>query len=170
MRWSYLCQSLLSLSQGHRQREDGLIERPSQFKPGKYCGLAEVCPGRREEDSTVRPGPSFSSQAPRAGPEAFFRPTSPGRTGQGGTVAEHSLPQVHLLCVNVAREPRGKASLRHQDPRPALPHFLPRDFSLNISGPGEQLHHLPSIHCHSIMVGTVTGSYASKDDNSFNKY
>lgn len=53
MRWSYLCQSLLSLSQGRRQREDGLIERPSQFKPGKYCGLAEVCPGRREEDSTV---------------------------------------------------------------------------------------------------------------------
>lgn len=65
MRWSYLCQGLLSLSQGRGQREGCLIYMsvslgalPSQFKPGKYCGLAEVCPGRRNEDLTVRPGPS----------------------------------------------------------------------------------------------------------------
>lgn len=89
---------------------------PSQFKPGKYCGLAEVCPGGRNEDLTVRPGPSFSSQASRAGPEAFFYPTYPGRTGQGETVAENSLPLVHLPCVNVAREQQRKASFRHQAP------------------------------------------------------
>lgn len=45
MRWSYLCQGLLSLSEADGQREDCLIQSlvnlgalPSQFKPGKYCG------------------------------------------------------------------------------------------------------------------------------------
>lgn len=41
---------------------------------------------------------------------------------------------------------------------------------LDLQRPQERLLYLPPVPLHSSMTGTVTGSYASKDDTSFNKY
>lgn len=49
-----------------------------------------------------------------------------------------------------------------------MPELLPGDFNLQWSQ--EQLLYLPPVLLHAFTAGTVTGSYASKDGNSFNKY
>lgn len=40
----------------------------------------------------------------------------------------------------------------------------------DLQWPQEQLLCLPPVLLHSFMAATVSGSYASKDGNSFNKY
>lgn len=80
---------------------------PSQFKPGKYCGLTEVYPGRRNEDLTVRPSSrSFlliSGISSRARP--FPPPHLPreDRTGRDRSRAESSSsPPTERECSQTA--------------------------------------------------------------------
>lgn len=68
--------------------------------------------------------------------------------------------------MNVARKEGGEIVQLKSWPLGLL---FARVAAPRLQQPQEQLLYLPAI-LHSLMVGAVTGSYASKDGGSFNKY
>lgn len=69
--------------------------------------------------------------------------------------------------MNVARKEGGERVQLKSWPLGLL---FARVAAPRLQQPQEQLLYLPPILLHSPMVGAVTGSYASKDGGSFNKY